>query len=79
MSAETINQLAEIAKDVGSKIIMTPRATNDSPIAIVAWQRVLKMETLDASLVKQFIKRYRGVAGPPEERNIPDFGFRDFR
>ena len=78
-SAETINQLADVAIKYRSKIIMTPRAANDAPIAIVAWQRVLKLQTFDTDQINAFIKRYRGVAGPAEERLIPDTGFKDFR
>lgn len=78
-SAEMIDRLAEIAKTYKSKVIMTPRVANDAPIALVAWQRVLKLQTLDENLINQFIRRYRGSAGPAEERLIPDFGFEDFR
>src|SRR3989344_3698221 len=44
LPAEQIEKLADIAKDYGSKIIMTPRLANDAPIAIVAWEHLLKME-----------------------------------
>ena len=78
-SADVIESLANIALKYKSKVIMTPRAANDTPIAIVAWQRVLKLQTFDADKVDAFIKRYRGAAGPAEERLIPDTGFKDFR
>lgn len=75
-----IDALAEIAKDYGSRIIMTPRAANDSPIAIVAWQYVYKLNIVDVASeaqIRAFVDAYRNVAGP--ERNIPDSGFGDFR
>ncbi len=71
----SVEKLAQIAKDYGSKIIMTPRAKNDSPIAIMAWQYLLKLDTVDADAINGFIKYYRGHG--PED--IPDFGFQDFR
>lgn len=76
LSPEQIEKLADIAKDYGSKIIMTPRQTNDSPIALVAWEHLLKMEMVDEVLVREFIEAYRGIAGPEK---IADFGFKDFR
>ena len=76
LDTESINKLAEIAKDYGSKIIMTPRPANDSPIALVAWQYLLKLDTVDENIVRQFIETHRGIAGPEK---IPDSGFKDFR
>lgn len=77
LAPEQIEKLADIAKGFGSKIIMAPRSANDSPIAIVAWEHLLKLESVDESQIRAFTTAYRGTAGP--EQNIPDFGFRDFR
>lgn len=76
LSADQIEKLANIAKDYGSKIIMTSRSANDSPVALVAWEHLLKMEVADEVIVREFIEAYRGTAGPEK---IADFGFRDFR
>lgn len=76
LEAQQIELLADIAKDYGSKIIMTPRQANDSPIALVAWEHLLKMETVNEATVREFIEAYRGIAGPEK---IADFGFKDFR
>ena len=75
LSADQIEKLANLAKNYGSKIIMTSREANDVPIAFVAWEYLLKMQTLDESQAKAFINSYRGK-GP---ETIPDFGFKDFR
>lgn len=74
---EQIEQLVKIAKDYGSRIIMTPRSTNDSPIAVAAWQYLLKMGTVDESAIRAFVGTHRNIAGP--ERNIPDNDFADWR
>lgn len=76
LNAESVDKLVEIAKDYGSKIIMTPRSANDSPVALVAWQYLLKFDIIDENIVRQFIEAHRGVAGP---ERIPDNGFKDFR
>ncbi|MBI2063603.1 MAG: DUF3105 domain-containing protein [Candidatus Yanofskybacteria bacterium] len=80
LATEQIEALANIAKDYSSRIIMTSRATNDSPIAVVAWEHVYKLDKLDQSSesqIRSFVNAYRNIAGP--ERNIPDSGFGDFR
>ena len=76
LPAEQIELLADIAKDYGSKIIMAPRETNDSPVALVAWEHLLKIEVVDEVIIREFIEAYRGLAGPEK---IADFGFKDFR
>ena len=72
---DQIEKLADIAKSYGSKVIMTPREANDTPIAIVSWEYLYKTDILDEAQVKVFIDAYRGK-GP---ELIPDFGFKDFR
>ncbi|MEK7506998.1 MAG: DUF3105 domain-containing protein [Patescibacteria group bacterium] len=71
------DKLADIAKRYGSRIIVAPRAKNDSPIALAAWQYLLKLDNIDEVQINAFIKAHRNIAGP--ERNIPDYGFKDFR
>lgn len=76
LDVESVNKLAKIAKNYGSKIVMTPRQANDSLIALAAWQNLLKLDTVDENVIRQFIDRYRGIAGPEK---LPDSGFKDFR
>jgi len=75
LDKETIEKLADIAKSYGSKIIMAPRAKNSVPIALAAWEYLLKLDNFDGSQITGFIKTHRGK-GP---ENVPDFGFKDFR
>lgn len=80
LAKEQIDALAQIVKGYGYRVIMTPRAVNDSPIAIVAWEHVYKIDAVDEITepqIKAFVNAYRNIAGP--ERNIPDSGFGDFR
>lgn len=73
---ETVEKLADIAKDFGSKIVMAPRQKNNSSIALAAWEYLLKLDSFDEVKIREFIKAHRGKSGP---ENIPDFGFKDFR
>lgn len=74
---DQIDLLIKIAKGFGSRVIVTPRAANDSPIAIAAWQHLLKMEAVDEAAIRAFVGTYRNIAGP--EKNIPDNDFADWR
>lgn len=58
------NQLKKVAETT-SKIILSPRAKNDSKIAIVSWGRILKLTTFDEQKLTDFIKLYKGKAPEP--------------
>jgi len=72
---DEIEKLADIAKSYGSKIIMTPRPNNPTPISVIAWEYLLNINTFDEQKINDFIGEHRGKG--PEA--IPDFGFKDFR
>lgn len=56
---EAINKLKNVVKADDWKIVMIPRDKNDANIALVAWGRVLNMDSLNEAKVKDFIKTYR--------------------
>ena len=56
---EVKNELKKIVEEDNWKIVLEPRDKNDTPIALVAWGRVLKMDTPDYDKVRAFIKTYR--------------------
>ena len=79
LDKDSINKLADLAKKYGPKMIVTPRAKNDTAVAIVAWQYLEKFDKVDDAslkLMNEFIQYHRGVSGP---ENVLDFGFTDFR
>ncbi len=41
----------------------------ESPIAITAWQRILKMDTVDSEKIRSFIEKYEGV-----DHHVPGIG-----
>lgn len=61
-------KLTEIAKRYRSKVILEPRAQNDAPIALAAWQRLLKLDTADEQRIVEFIANYKNK-GP---ERVPD-------
>lgn len=56
---DAIKQLEDLVRQDDYKIVMVPRETNDSKIALVAWGRVLAMDSFDIEKCKEFIRTYR--------------------
>ncbi|MBI2587818.1 DUF3105 domain-containing protein [Candidatus Azambacteria bacterium] len=57
--AQIIQKLEEIGGGYRAKVIVEPRAANDSLIALVSWGRVFKLDIFDEAKVREFVKKYR--------------------
>lgn len=78
LDSAVVDKLAEVAESYGSKMIMAPRAKNDSPIALAAWEYLLKLDNYDEMQIKGFIKAHRDK-GPEKIPAMGEPGFKDFR
>lgn len=56
---EALSKLKTIVEKDDWKMLLTLREKNDSLIALVAWDRVLKLENFDEEKIKDFIDAYR--------------------
>lgn len=65
---ETLARLVQIARRHLSKVILSPRPANDSPIALASWGRLEKLERFDEAKIKAFISRNKNK-GP---ERVPD-------
>ncbi len=68
-----LEKLKAIVKDMGGKILLTPRVENDNDVAAAAWGRYYKFDvgsdgSFDEAKVRDFIKLY--INHGPE--NVPD-------
>ncbi len=64
VTSSTIQALEEIVNPYyikGKSIILEPYSGMDFPIILTAWTRMLKLQTIDAEVIKQFIDAYIGV------------------
>ena len=59
VSDDVKNELKKIVGDDDWKVILSPRDTDETKIALAAWGRLLKMDEADYGKVKDFIKTYR--------------------
>ena len=64
----TIDQLTTIVRGYPSKVLLSPRPANDTPIALVSWGRLMKLTTIDNAKIDEFIGRNKNKG--PEK--IPD-------
>lgn len=68
ISSDEKKKLSEIVAGDNWKMILAPREQDDVKIALAAWGRLLKMNSLDEGKIKEFISVYRNH-GP---ENTPD-------
>lgn len=59
---DQVDQLKAIVRKNRAKVILAPRSKSDSAIALVSWNRVLKIETPEEEIIKQFIRANRDHA-----------------
>lgn len=71
ISKAEIKQLTDLAKSYSSKVILTPRAKNDSPIAIVSWGRIYKMDLFNEGAIRNFILKYKNTGPEFVPDNMP--------
>lgn len=62
LTEDEVKQLEEIVREDSWKIVLEPRIKNDHKIALVAWGRLLTLDTVDVDKIKDFIKTYRNRA-----------------
>lgn len=64
-NAKLAKELDDLANRF-TKVVVSPRPTDDSPIAAVAWERVFKLQSYDQQKLEDFIKLYRDSTNAPE-------------
>ncbi len=57
---ELIDKLKTIANQYNKRVVLSPRAGNDSLIALAAWGRLDKFNYFDQDRIIRFIKAYQG-------------------
>ena len=63
-----VEKLEGLVSRYRSKVIVTPRAKNDRPIAVAAWGRLMKLDAYDEKRIVAFIEAFRNK-GP---ERVPD-------
>ena len=55
LNEEEINQLKELASKYDQRLIVSPRAKNDTKIAVASWRYLEKLDSLDLELINNFL------------------------
>ena len=62
---ETKSKLEKITKYNSGSVIMSPRAANDSKIALASWTRLEKLDSYDEAKILEFIKSNKNKSPEP--------------
>lgn len=57
LDAEAVATLEAIAKRNSRSVVVSPRAANDSPVAVVSWGRIMKLDAVDEARITEFIRK----------------------
>lgn len=59
ISEEEVALLNEIAKRNGFSVLVSPRQANDDKIVAASWGKMMRLETVDVSLIQKYIDTYK--------------------
>jgi len=59
LDGKSVDLLEKFVDGYSTKVILTPRVKNDSPIVVAAWNRLLKLDSFDEQKITEFIKAYK--------------------
>lgn len=68
IDSETMEKLNIIGKSNPGSVVVTPRAANDSKIALASWGRLEKLDTYDEAKILEFIKANKNKSPEPIAR-----------
>lgn len=68
LDGESVEKLREITRRYRSKVILTPRAKNDTKMALAAWGRLDTLDTVEEKRIVAFINSFKDQ-GP---ERVPD-------
>jgi len=68
LEQDQIDELRAIADSNRLSVIVSPRASNDVPVAVASWGRLLKMDAVDVDQINDFIKANKNKSPEPLAR-----------
>ena len=60
-----VAKLADLVKGNSNKVLLSPRSKNDSAIAVVSWNRLLKLDDFDSRKITDLINNYKNNSPEP--------------
>lgn len=65
VDADTLSKIENVAKRNSNKLIVTPRAKNNTAIALVSWGRRMELDSFDEQIIVDFIKSNKNNSPEP--------------
>lgn len=59
MDDESIKILEEIGKSNSQSVIVSPRENNDNNLVVASWGKMMRLETVDKTLIQKYINTYK--------------------
>jgi thiol-disulfide isomerase/thioredoxin len=58
LDSQGVKKLREIAARYPNAVLMSPRATNDSPIVVVSWGRLMRLDAVNEAAIDLYFRTY---------------------
>ena len=68
VDGDTVRRLRKIAQRFAGSVFLSLRSANDSPIALVSWGRIMKMDSYDEQRILDFITKNKNKSPEPLAR-----------
>ena len=68
LTQDQIDQLKTVANLNRGSVVVSPREANDSPVAVVSWNRIMKLDTVDLGKISEFIRKNKNKSPEPISR-----------
>ena len=62
---QSVEILRDIARKNSQSVLVTPRADNDSSVAVASWGRLMEMDNIDEQAIAEFIRKNKNKSPEP--------------